>query len=73
MRVLQSEGVFGKKIAVDSVHNILVNNKNYFVLFLFFIRGFPSSSHQFPACPRSLEHSFCVDLPYKTWVNRLIA
>ena len=27
MRVLQSEGVFGKKIAVDSVHNILVNNK----------------------------------------------
>ena len=26
-RVLQANGVFGEKVATDSVHNILINNK----------------------------------------------
>ena len=31
-RVLQAEGVFGEKIAVDSKWNILINNKGFFLL-----------------------------------------
>ena len=31
-RVLQAEGVFGEKIAVDSKWNILINNKGFFFI-----------------------------------------